>query len=130
MEQKDLIKSFLDITCIDEYEKWNDEIFTPSEDDDLDDFWEWADRELFNEIWDTLSLKLGVDYESDEEQHIESGMVQFEFVPNAIQKHILKYFCGDDLACSLILNTPMEMDIEEIAYEDNVLTFTGITVDM
>ena len=25
MEHKDLIKSFLDITCIDEYEKWNDE---------------------------------------------------------------------------------------------------------
>ena len=129
MEKKDLIKSFVDITCIEEYEKWNDEIFTPATDEELDVFWDWADQTLFNQIWDTLTDKLGVDYESSDEQHIECDVVQFEFVPDSIQEHIIKYFCGDDLACSLTLMAPMELDIEEIAYEDNTLTFSGIVFD-
>ena len=129
MKEKDLIQSFINISCIQEYEKWNDEMFSPAADEDLDEFWDWADRTLFNQIWDTLAEKLGADNENCEGRQIECEMVQFEFVPDAIQEHIIKYFCGDDLACTLTLMAPMEIDIEEISYEDNILTFSGIVLD-
>ena len=66
---------------------------------------------------------------SNDEQQIECDKVEFEFVPNAIQQHIIMYFCGNDLACSLTLTAPMEIDIEEISYENNLLTFSGIILD-
>ena len=99
-----------------------------TEDDELDAFWDWADDALFNQIWDTLIDRLLADGNGDEQQ-IECDKVEFEFVPNAIQQHIIMYFCGNDLACSLTLTAPMEIDIEEIAYENNMLTFSGIVLD-
>lgn len=129
MEEKDLVKTFINIKSIDEFEKWNDEIFGPSTDDELDAFWDWADNALFNEIWDTLVNHLLANANSNDEQQIECDKVEFEFVPNAIQQHIIMYFCGNDLACSLTLTAPMEIDIEEISYENNMLTFSGIVFD-
>ena len=129
MEEKDLIKTFINIKSIDEFEKWNDEIFGPSTDDELDAFWDWADDALFNQIWDTLIDRLLANSSNSDEQQIECNKVEFEFVPNAIQQHIIMYFCGNDLACSLTLTAPMEIDIEEITYENNLLTFSGIILD-
>lgn len=129
MEQLDLVKSFIGITCVDDYEKWNDEIFSKASEEECDEFWEWADSALFNQIWDTLGQRLRAEYQCNEEQQIECGMMQFEFVPDITQDHIIKYFCGNDLPCSLILTAPLEFDVEEIEFEDNVLKFSNIVFD-
>ena len=129
MEQLDLVKSFIGITCVDDYEKWNDEIFSKASEEECDEFWEWADSALFNQIWDTLAQRLRSEYKCNEGQQIECDMMQFEFVPDITQEHIIKYFCGNDLPCSLILTAPLEFDVEEIEFEDNVLTFTNILFD-
>ena len=129
MEQLDLIKSFIGITCVDDYEKWNEEIFSKASEEECDEFWEWADSALFNQIWDTLAQRLCSEYKCNEDQQIECDMMQFEFVPDITQEHIIKYFCGNDLPCSLLLTAPLEFDVEEIEFEDNVLTFTNIVFD-
>ena len=129
MEQLDLIKSFIGITCVDDYEKWNEEIFSKASEEECDEFWEWADSALFNQVWDTLGQRLRAEYQCNEEQQIECDMMQFEFVPDITQEHIIKYFCGNDLPCSLLLTAPLEFDVEEIEFEDNVLTFTNIVFD-
>lgn len=138
MEQLDLVKSFIGITCVDDYEKWNEEIFSKASEEECDGFWEWADSELFNQIWETLAAKLRAEYSCTEQScaddsaeglQIECDKIEFEFVPDSIQEHIIQYFCGNDLACSLILTAPLEFDIEEIEYEENILTFTGVVFD-
>ena len=129
MEEMDLIKSFIGIASVDDYEKWNDEVFGHASEEECDLFWEWADSALFNQIWDTLAQKLRTGYECNDQQQIECGTLQFEFVPDMTQEHIIKYFCGDDLACSLILTAPLEFDVEEIEYEDNILKFSNIVFD-
>ena len=129
MEQMYLIKSFIGITCVDDYEKWNEEIFSQASEEECDEFWEWADSVLFNQIWDTLAQRLRAECQCNEDQQLECDMMQFEFVPDITQEHIIKYFCGNDLPCSLILTAPLEFDVEEIEYEDNVLKFSNIVFD-
>ncbi len=133
MEEMNLVKSFIEISCVEDYEKWNDEVFGCASEEECDVFWEWADSELFNHIWDTLAAKLRAEHGcadgSVEGLQIECEKVEFEFVPDSIQEHIIQYFCGNDLACSLTLTAPLEFDIEEIEYEDNILTFTGVVFD-